>query len=90
MFVVFIYHCHSHSVHFRRKCLVHDSLSYYPERPRMPKTRFRRSSDVGNNCTIRYSVPVVWHIIMDSAKRGDIPEQSVKDAMDVLNGKSFF
>ena len=38
------------------------------------------------SCKQRYIVPVVWHVIIDSNKNGDVSDTVLQKQVDILNG----
>ena len=49
------------------------------------------SHDAPNNsCKQRYIVPVVWHVIIDLNKRGDVSDAILRRQIDILNGNLLF
>lgn len=77
----------------KRRCLFSDNAN-------IPSTSHQDNSDhhslydrdlVTNNasntsCKQRYIVPVVWHVIIDSNKNGDVSDTVLQKQVDILNG----
>ena len=38
------------------------------------------------SCKQKYIVPLVWHVIIDSNKNGDVSDAVLKKQVDILNG----
>lgn len=39
------------------------------------------------SCEEKYSIPIIWHIIMDTNGNGQLSDKTIKEQMKVLKGK---
>ena len=73
--------------------MVSDNKTDHPDRPRMPSQvtehDFYRRDLVPTPtvpCVEQYDVPVAWHVIVSENGDGSVSDQTVREAMKVLNG----
>lgn len=67
----------------------------HPENPRMPpksaflssRTKSTRNMIPMASCEEKYSIPIIWHIIMDTNGNGQLSDKTIKEQMKVLKGK---
>ena len=67
----------------------------HPENPRMPpksaflssRTKSTRNMIPMTSCEEKYSIPIIWHIIMDKNGNGQLSDKTIKEQMKVLKSK---
>jgi hypothetical protein len=83
-----------HGLEMTRRCILPD-IPHNQNPASLPENtdhhslndRGLSSQDVPNRlCKQRYIVPVLWHVISDSSKNGDVSDATLQRQIDILNG----
>lgn len=77
----------------KRRCTLSDDTNIQDLTPRKEHSdhhslydRDLVSQDASNTCKQKYIVPLVWHVIIDSNKNGDVSDAVLQKQVDILNG----
>ena len=80
---------------YKRRCLFSDNANNVDPTTSRQELSYDHSlydrdlvtdNAINTSCKQRYIVPVVWHVIIDSNKNGDVSDTVLQKQVDILNG----